>query len=370
MTSPLHTLRRFALKHRIFRLAKTRTLATYLRRLVKGNRPAREARPVPADQKIRLGLIGVGKHARDVLLPAIACVPDLELTALCVRTKRSKSELEEKLSIPCVLRYEELLARDDVDAVVVATPSALHRYLVMDAVRCGKHVMCEAPGIVAELDTTQVTTAMAGSQAVVQFGHRFWYAPIYQSLAETVRDFGTPGERSFRIAYPEALHLYGIALLLNGPIAAVEAHGVEHNCTYDVEFANGDKGVFEPIPEEPDPDGTAETVEVACGEARLVAAGGMTLKRIAASGEETQLGQFDFNPAYAQDHTKLTDGSDAAHEVLRQRGYIPELESFVECIRSGAQPVVGAEQAGEVFRLVWAMFESAGMGRRMEIRTG
>jgi len=367
MTSPLHPLRRFALKHRIFRLLKTRTFSAYVRRLAKGNLPPRQARRVPADEKIRLGLIGVGKHARQVLLPVLSHVADFELAAMCVRTRRSRAELEEKFSVPCVLHYEEVLTRDDLDAVIVATPSALHRYLVMDAIRCGKHVMCEAPGIVSELDIAQVDAAMAGTQTIVQYGHRFWYAPIYSALAEALRTFGAPGARTLRFIYPEALHLYGIALMLNGPIAVVEAQGVEHNCTYDVEFVNGDKAVFQPLPEEPDPGKMSERVELSWNGEKLVAEGGMRLKRRSAAGEEDEMGRFDFDPAYAQDHTKMADGSNAAREALRQRGYIPELESFAQCIRSGEPPRVGLEQAGAVFRLVWAMFESVGTGRRIEI---
>ena len=335
-----------------------------------GPLPAKDARPVPADRKIRVGLIGVGKHARHVLLPSIQCVPDLELAGLCVRTARSQAELASTWSVPVVRRYEDLMKRDDVDAVIVATPSALHRYLVMDAVRCGKHVLCEAAGIVGELDIAQVAAATSGANAVVQYGHRFWYAPIYAALARALQDFGRAGERSFRLIYPEAMHLYGIALLLNGSIAQVTAHGQEHDCTYDVEFANGDKGVFEPLPREPSPERMAETVEVAWRGKKLVAEGGAVLKRVAASGEEAEIGRFEFDPAYAQDHSKLADGSDAARQALRERGYIPELESFVECIRSGREPIVGLEQAAAVFRLVWAMFESVGTGRPMQAPSG
>jgi len=322
---------------------------------------------VSEGQKVRVGLIGVGKHARHVLLPAIGCVDDLELAGLCVRTERTRAALAAEYDVPVVPSYRDLLARDDVDAVIVATPSALHRYLVMDAVRCGKHVLCEAPGIVSELDVAQVADAQRGRSAVVQYGHRFWYAPVYQALAAAARDFGTPGERTIRVAYPEALHLYGITLMAIGPIAAVEAHGAEHDCTYEVEFANGDTGVFEPLAGETDAGRMAERVEITSAGERLVADAGATLQRIPADGEPTVLERFDFDPAYAQDHTKLPDGSDAARKTLRERGYTTELESFVKCIRSGEAPRVGVAEAGAVFRLVWAMFESVGVGRRVAV---
>ena len=362
-------LRRFALTHRIFRLVKTKTLGAYVRRAMRGPLPAKEARPVPPGRTIKVALIGVGKHARHVLLPAIAAVPELELAGLCVRTAGSRASLETQFDVPVVEHYDDLLTSDSIDAVVVATPSALHRYIVLDAIRAGKHVLCEAPGIVSEIDVAQVRAALQDSGAVVQYGHRFWYAPVYRALAEAVTSLGEPGRRTWRFVYSEALHLYGIALMLNGPIAWVEAHGKEHECTYDVEFANGDTGEFVPLAAEPSPDAMAERVEVAAASERLVARGGSRLVRVDASGEEAELGRFDFEPGYAQDHAKLPDGSDAALAALRERGYIPELESFIDCIRTGKPPLVGVEQAGEVFRLVWAMFESVGVGRRTEVRS-
>jgi predicted dehydrogenase len=295
-------------------------------------------------------------------------VPDFELAGLCVRTPASKSALEGKYAASIVLHYDELLTRDDLDAVIVATPSALHRYIVLDAIRTGKHVLCEAPGIVSELDIEQLSAASQRSATIVQFGHRFWYAPIHRSLADALNGFGQPGKRFFKLTYPESTHLYGIALMLNGPIVAVEAHGKEHACTYDVEFANGDRGLFEPLPGEPDPSRLAERIDVSCGDEKLVTEGGMTLKKVSSSGAVTELARFGFDAAYAHDHSKMADGTEAAHAALRQRGYIPELESFVQSIRTGRKPIVGIIEAGAVFRLVWAMFESVGTGRRMAIK--
>ncbi|MBM4080587.1 MAG: hypothetical protein FJ278_12870, partial [Planctomycetes bacterium] len=85
MPSLLHPLRRFALKHRVFRLVKTKTLGAYLRRAIRPALPSRAAELVPQGRPVRVAVIGVGRHAREVLLPAIRCVPDLELAGLCVR---------------------------------------------------------------------------------------------------------------------------------------------------------------------------------------------------------------------------------------------------------------------------------------------
>ena len=47
--------------------------------------------------------------------------------------------------IECVPGHRELLRRRDVEAVVVAVPTALHYQVARDALEAGKHVLCEKP---------------------------------------------------------------------------------------------------------------------------------------------------------------------------------------------------------------------------------
>jgi predicted dehydrogenase len=93
---------------------------------------------------LRLAIIGSGNIA-NTHAAAIEAIPEVRLQAVCSRNR----EMAEKLAQPCAARVvgslEELLAADDIDAVLVATPSGAHADAVLPALRAGKHVLCEKP---------------------------------------------------------------------------------------------------------------------------------------------------------------------------------------------------------------------------------
>ncbi|WP_419729904.1 Gfo/Idh/MocA family protein [Lichenicola sp.] len=88
---------------------------------------------------IRLGLVGLGKIARDQHLPAIALTDDIELVAVASRN----ATLE---GVACFPTIDALLASDvEVDAISLCTPPQGRRAQVAAAIAAGKHVMIEKP---------------------------------------------------------------------------------------------------------------------------------------------------------------------------------------------------------------------------------
>ena len=134
-----------------------------------------------------------------------------------------------------------------------------------------------------------------------------------------------------------------------------------------MEFVNGDSGTFTQLSDEPAAGPLTEEVRLKNDSEEIIATGGARIERVRDNARE-EVARYAFDPAYSRDHTKMADGTDAARDALFQRGYIPELQHFAHCIRTGARPVVGIDEAAAVFRVVWAMFETLGTGRRMELR--
>jgi predicted dehydrogenase len=64
--------------------------------------------------------------------------------------------------------YEELLARPDVDAVLIATPHSLHREQVVQAAKHGKHVLVEKPMSTSVADCTVMIDACAAAEVVLE----------------------------------------------------------------------------------------------------------------------------------------------------------------------------------------------------------
>lgn len=99
---------------------------------------------------------------------------------------------------------EDLLRRQDVDAVVVATPVPSHRPLVEAAAAAGKHVLVEKPmtGTRADADSMVATADAAGVRLAVVSQHRFRGAPM---AAKATIDAGRIGDiRMIRVFGPNA----------------------------------------------------------------------------------------------------------------------------------------------------------------------
>ena len=88
---------------------------------------------------LKLGLVGIGKIARDQHIPALAADPRFELVACASRHAR----VDGVANFPSV---EVLLAEvKDLDAISICTPPQAHFEAALAALRAGKHVMLEKP---------------------------------------------------------------------------------------------------------------------------------------------------------------------------------------------------------------------------------
>jgi len=111
---------------------------------------------------IRVGIVGVGKIARDQHIPAIAADPGLELVAVASRSRPD-------MGVPAFESLEDMLQSGiALDAVALCTPPQARRETALTALRAGKHVFLEKPpgatvGEVGDL------SALAAEQGVTLF---------------------------------------------------------------------------------------------------------------------------------------------------------------------------------------------------------
>lgn len=84
--------------------------------------------------------------------------------------------------------YQELLAADDIDAVIIATPDHWHSTMAMDAARAGKHVYVEKPLSWTVPETYMVRQAVKESGIVFQLGHQGRQIDCYQKAEEILNN--------------------------------------------------------------------------------------------------------------------------------------------------------------------------------------
>ena len=89
-----------------------------------------------------------------------------------------------------------MLARDDVDAVAIATPARTHHPIAMAALRAGKHVLVEKPLADSVPDGREMVAAAEAHGLVLMTDHTYCYTPAVQRIRELVAD-GALGEILF-----------------------------------------------------------------------------------------------------------------------------------------------------------------------------
>ncbi|BBZ14848.1 Gfo/Idh/MocA family protein [Mycobacterium branderi] len=94
---------------------------------------------------LRVGVVGVGWGAH-VQVPAFRAAAGFEPVALCARTPQRLQRVATKLDIADTSTgWRTFVARDDLDVISVATPTARHHDMTLAALEAGKAVLCEKP---------------------------------------------------------------------------------------------------------------------------------------------------------------------------------------------------------------------------------
>jgi predicted dehydrogenase len=108
--------------------------------LAPATEPSRKSSP-----PVKLGVIGLGLHGRDIV-NTLGRLPNAPVVAVCDHYEPMiKRARESAPNAQAFADYRQLLAIQEVEAVVVATPSHQHTAIVLAALQAGKHVYCEAP---------------------------------------------------------------------------------------------------------------------------------------------------------------------------------------------------------------------------------
>lgn len=166
--------------------------------------------------KVRVAVLGLGAIAQVVHLPVLSQLEGAELVAACDADRSKAQAIASRFGIPRVYaRDEEVFRADEIDAIVICTPSYLHDEQAIAALESGKHTLVEKPiALTAEGAARAVAAAeRAGRTLMVAMNNR--YRPDTMALRPFVQG-GELGEiflargawlnRKMRIARPTWRH--------------------------------------------------------------------------------------------------------------------------------------------------------------------
>lgn len=135
-------------------------------------------------RKIRWGILSTARIAHR-FAEDLAYVENGELAAVASRSEKTATDFADRHGIATAYSsYEQLYNAPDIDAIYVATPHSLHLENTTDALRAGKHVLCEKPLTmsVEEVDTLMSVAAESGSYLMEAMWT--WFLPaIRKALA-------------------------------------------------------------------------------------------------------------------------------------------------------------------------------------------
>jgi predicted dehydrogenase len=171
---------------------------------------------VAPSERITLGLIGSGDHGVNWNLRRFFKEPDVQVIAVCdvdrSRREGAKKAAEEHYgkTMPsgtykgcdAYNDFREILARDDIDAVMVATPDHWHVIPAIMAARAGKDVMCEKPLSLSVVEGRILANTVKSLDRISQTASENRSVDVYHRMAELVRN-GRIGElKEIKVTLP------------------------------------------------------------------------------------------------------------------------------------------------------------------------
>jgi predicted dehydrogenase len=137
---------------------------------------------------VRVGFIGVGIRGT-LVMEAAKGIHGVEIVAAadCYKGHLDRAREQVSPSIQTTGDYRQLLARPDIDAVVVATPDHWHLKMTQEALAAGKHVYCEKPLTHSWEEGEAFIAAADKSGKVLQVGSQYMSMGCAEKAAELIR---------------------------------------------------------------------------------------------------------------------------------------------------------------------------------------
>ncbi len=350
---------------------------------------------------VRVGLIGLGGIGV-AHLKAYAQLPDVRVVAGAEPAEERGREVAAAYNVPDLYtNYEELLARDDIDAVDVCVPNYLHAPIGIAALEAGKHVLCEKPLALSGDEAKQMVDAAerAGRVLQVAFNHRRrgdaqvlkryidegGLGRIYYAKAYWMRRSGIPGLGSWFTSKKLAgggplidlgVHILDLAMYLLGE---PEARTVSA-ATYAELGPRGLGGHTSWV--KSGGGNTYEVEDLATAFIRLRDGGTLLLEASwathssagddfgvvlygAEGGAEIAVKNYGWEDTLRIFKNIGGRPADIAPRVTRGEGHLGVMREFVASIRSGQDPVRGGLEGLRRARIIDAIYASAEQGREI-----
>ncbi|KAF2957203.1 hypothetical protein AS159_09220 [Thermotoga sp. Ku-13t] len=145
-------------------------------------------------KKVRIGIVGAGKISEVLHIPNTILSEYAELVAIADPNAQRLEQFKRKLeNVRFYENYQQMLEKEDIDAVIVATPNALHAEVSITALEKGKSVLVEKPMATNSQDALKMIEAAKKNKKILMVNHSQRFFPHHIKAKEIVQS-GVLGE--------------------------------------------------------------------------------------------------------------------------------------------------------------------------------
>lgn len=319
---------------------------------------------------IKVCLIGTGRagmiHGRNFA----RSIENGKLVGICDPAAASLEKAQAELHCEYVYSdYKEVMANPDIDAVIIVTPTVYHKEIAIAAAKAGKHILCEKPLAMDELECLAIIEAAEFYHVKLQVGFMRRFDASFQE-AKKVIESGAIGEvvliKSLTHGPSEPKAWMFDIRKSNGPIGEVNSHdfdmlrwltGREITSIYAIGGNYRSPEVKEEFPDYYD----TVAMNVCFDDGKIGMVDGAQYVQYGYDARAEILGtkgsilvgdQGKHNITVATNDGKITRPTMHSWMYLFREAYLAEDKSFIECILEDKNPVCTGKDGLMAVKLV------------------
>ncbi len=340
---------------------------------------------------IRVGLVG-SQFISSIHARALAACPAAQLWAVASPTPGNAARLADEFGAPHHFTdAAEMFAVDEIDMVVIGAPNHVHCQLTVAAAAAGKHVVLEKPMCLTLEEADRMIEACRTAGVKLMYAEELCYAPKYVRLKQLLDEgaVGTPTliKQTEKHDGPHAEHFWDVERSGGGVAMDMGCHAIaffrwmldraaiksvyaqlgrqvhadktrgDDNALIILEFENGVTALAE------------ESWTKLGGmddRAELYGSDGVAYADLLRGNSILTYSSAGYG--YAVEKSGGTQGwSHTIYEEEWNYGFHQEMAHFVDCVRHNEQPRTTGEDGRAVLEVIYAIYESAATGRKVEL---
>jgi len=329
-----------------------------------------------SEKAMAIGVLGAGNFAMSTLLPALKHIRGVDLAGVCAANGSHARDAADRFGFRyCATEEKRVLDDPDVNTVLIATRHHLHATQVLAALETGKHVFCEKPLCLSEIDLGEIVRAYAisGRDPLLMVGFNRRFAPMAIKMRAFLKQVREPlalhcrvnagfmardhwvndPEQSGGRILGEVCHFVDFLTFLAGALPVeVQARSVtsleaysDENVVIALRFANGSQGTISYLANG-DRSYSKERVEVFGGGAVAVLEDFRRLELVRHGRKQTLRSRF-----------------------RPDKGHRAELEAFAAAIRGRGELPISFEEIVSATLATLRIVESRSSGQPVEVDT-